>query len=170
MIRRRHALVLLLASFLALAEGDTIRQGLTACLSPLAPRPARAESELEAARGDNWERLCVLGFSSVVARVLAQLPLELEAGAPRGVRGKGPTLWVERDQADLVIMVDESRGPAKSATPDSIDDAVLVDHDADGVVDRVVDWVDLDHDGAPIGRCCIRSRPGFGTRPAWPRS
>jgi len=124
------------------------------------PRAAHAEDQLEAARSENWQRLCVLGFTSVVSRVLAQLPLKTEAGARRMIQGEGPVLWVERDDADLVITVNESRDGKRSPSPDSVEDAVLVDHDQDGLVDRVVDWVDLDRDGRPDRQVLYAVTPG----------
>ena len=161
MIRHRHALVSLLGSLLILTQGAgaTILEGAAACLCLLGATEVRAETEAETAREENWQRLCVLGFTTVVERVLAHLPLTLAPGAQDKAGGRGPALWVKREDQDLVITIDESRGKGQ-ASIDSTDDAVLVDHDGDGTIDRIVDWVDLDRDGRADRQVLYAVTPG----------
>ncbi|MBU1699515.1 MAG: hypothetical protein KJ970_13590 [Candidatus Eisenbacteria bacterium] len=59
-----------------------------------------------------------------------------------------PLIWVWMDGHDLVAAFDENGDATREdARPDSIEDCYVVDLDADGTVDRVVDWDDVDRDG-----------------------
>ncbi|MEZ4650717.1 MAG: hypothetical protein R3E97_18435 [Candidatus Eisenbacteria bacterium] len=61
----------------------------------------------------------------------------------------GMTTWVWMDGDDLVAALDENGdGRAEGAVPDEIDDCYVIDYGANGTIDRVVDWVDLDADGS----------------------
>jgi hypothetical protein len=101
----------------------------------LAAVPARAWPD---ARAQNLRRLEALGLEWV-------LPVIAGEPSPRGTR-----VWIRRDATDRVIGIDEGGRPAdRSAGPDSVEDVAVVDYGADGTIDRVLDWSDLDRDGRP---------------------
>ncbi len=135
--------------------GATILDHIAHCLDVI----PTARAEEPDPRPTNWERLCVLGWTTVVERVLASEPAIDSTDDWRQVKGKGPKLLVRREENDLVIAIQESRDGRGSA-PDSIDDAVLIDYDADGTVDRAVDWEDLDHDGLADRQVLYALTPG----------
>lgn len=110
----------------------------------------------------NYRRVAALGLDFLLPLVFADD--ETRAGFARlrpgevrrippadgkpGSPGAHPLIWVWMDGGDLVAAVDEN-GDARSpgTVPDSVDDCYVVDYDADGTIDRVVDWEDLDGDG-----------------------
>ncbi|MCB9462111.1 MAG: hypothetical protein H6682_00265 [Candidatus Eisenbacteria bacterium] len=117
----------------------------------------------------NYRLVTVLGLDSLIPAVFAEssardvfrgASVEPGAVAPLGPdyvpvrmtlnQGDGGlrTVWVWRDGVDLIAAIDENGdGQGETSAPDQIDDCYVVDYDANGTVDRVVDWVDVDGDG-----------------------
>ena len=118
--------------------------------SPGSPAP---NDQLE----PNYRRAAALGLEWLLMRVFVDPDsLAYFAGLPDGSAGRvaratedGRRLWIWRQGVDLLVDVDGGSRPGDVAGPDSTDDLLVVDYGANGTLDRLVDWEDLDRDGRP---------------------
>lgn len=128
-----------------------------------------------ARRNINHRWAASMGLEGVLARIHGNPDSldryrTLEEGETRSldVDGLGPC-WIWRDGNDLVVAIDENGdAPAGSQRPDSLEDVTVIDYDSDGNIDRILDWVDADGDGAADRQIlyALTSAPVMGTAPS----
>ncbi len=77
------------------------------------------------------------------------VPAEGEAANRMLVRREKVTLRAGKDIEALVWIIDDGHDGSAVRAGDRVNDCYVADYEGDGVVDRMVDWIDNDRDGIP---------------------
>jgi hypothetical protein len=76
-------------------------------------------------------------------------PAQGEAAGQMLVRREKVTLRDGKELEAIVWIIDDGKDGSETRGGDRINDCYVADYNCDGVVDRMVDWIDNNHDGVP---------------------